>query len=165
MGSTIQDLEDVRSLVQLCISGFSGNVATFQNAIHRNARMAEHIDDDSENGPLSEFISWAGANPGVAGPAHQSPVRSSGLSEDARTVVPLETDYFGCDFAEKFSVACTNGQWQITNKTYANIGAKSPAHLSPSTFSHQSTGGRRTHRVKFRIDQRCRYRRKRRSHK
>jgi hypothetical protein len=56
-------------------------------------------------------------------------------------VVPLETDCFGSDFADYFSVPFTNGQWQITKKTYANIGAKPPAHLSPSAFSHQSTGG------------------------
>ena len=51
-----------------------------ETAIHQNARMADHTDADSGIDSLSQFISWASANPGVAGPAHQSPVRSSGLS-------------------------------------------------------------------------------------
>ena len=39
----------------------------------------------------------------------------------------VETDYFGCDFVDFFTVARIEGRWWITNKTYAHTGGTPPA--------------------------------------
>ena len=47
---------------------------------------------------------------------------------DAGVAVLVETDYFGCDFVDFFTVARIDGRWWITNKTYAHTGGEPPAH-------------------------------------
>jgi hypothetical protein len=41
--------------------------------------------------------------------------------------VLVETDFFGCDFVDYFTLARVGGRWQITCKTYAHTGGTPPA--------------------------------------
>ncbi len=129
MNTAIEDLEEVRALVQLYIEGSSGDIAKLRQAFHPEARMAGHLEQDhDDNGPIAEFIEWIDENPGLAGPNVQAAIRTIDLTADAGVVVLVESDWFGRDFVDYFSVARSNGVWQITNKTYAHRGGTSPVH-------------------------------------
>ena len=53
-------------------------------------------------------------------------IRTIDLVGDAGVAVLVETDYFGCDFVDFFTVARIDGRWWITNKTYAHTGGTPP---------------------------------------
>jgi len=129
VNKAIEDLDEVRALVQLSIEGSNGDTAKLRQAFHPEARIAGHLlDDHDDKGPIAEFIEWTDENPGLAGPDFQAAIRTIDLTADAGVAVLVESDWCGCDFVDHFSVARTNGVWQITNKTYAHTGGVPPVH-------------------------------------
>ena len=128
MSTHIQDLNDVRSLIQLYIDGANGDVAKLKQAFHQDARMFGHIGPMNTYVPITDFFAYVEALPGMAGSGYQAIVRSIDLVGDAGVAVLVETDYMGCDFVDYFSVARIDGRWQITNKTYAHTGGSPPSN-------------------------------------
>ena len=126
MSTPIQDLEDVRTLIQFYIDGANGDVAKLKQAFHQDARMFGHIGPMDTYVPITDFFAYVEANPGMAGPGYRAIIRSIDLAGDAGVAVLVETDYMGCDFVDYFSVARIKGRWQITNKTYAHTGGAPP---------------------------------------
>ncbi len=124
MSSYLQDLTDVRAIIQLYIDGSNGDVAKLEQAFHPDARMMGHIGAVGTYVPITDFFKMVEKRPGMAGPKYQAFVRSIDLSGDAGVAVLVETDYMGCDFVDYFSVARVDGRWVITNKTYAHTGGK-----------------------------------------
>ena len=128
MATELKDLNEIREIIQLYIDGSNGDVEKLTKAFHPNARMFGHIGDNPYgSGPITEFISWIGENPGNAGPNYEAIIRTIDISGDAGVAVLVETDYMGHDFVDYFSVARIDGEWKITNKTYAETGVTSPA--------------------------------------
>lgn len=128
MTDHMQDLEDVKAVVQLYIDGANGAGDKLRQAFHADARMAGHIGPMDTYVPISDFISMVEAQPGMAGPGYRAIIRSIDVTGDAGVAVLVETDYLGCDFVDYFTVARIDGRWQITNKTYAHTGGEPPAH-------------------------------------
>lgn len=126
MSSYMQDLDDVRALIQLYIEGSNGDVAKLKQAFHPDARMMGHIGPMETYFPIGDFYAMVEAQPGMAGPNYQAIIRTIDLAGDAGVAVLAETDYLGCDFVDYFSVARIDGRWQITNKTYAHTGGTPP---------------------------------------
>jgi hypothetical protein len=122
----IQDLADVRAVVQLYIDGANGDTAKLKEAFHPDAHMMGHIGPMDTYVPIGDFIAMVDEHPGMAGPHYQATIRSIDLSGDAGVAVLVETDYLGCDFVDYFSVARIDGRWMITNKTYAHTGGAPP---------------------------------------
>lgn len=123
MPSQLDDLNDIRELIQLYIEGSNGDVAKLKAAFHADARMFGHIDDDpTQSGPISDFIDWIAETPGNAGPNYRANIRQIDVAGDAGVAILVETDYLGHDFVDYFSVARIDGEWKITNKTYADMG-------------------------------------------
>lgn len=127
MSDHMQDLDDVRAVVQLYIDGANGDVAKLRQAFHANAQMMGHIGPMDTYVPIEEFFKMVEAHPGMAGPEYRATIRSIDLSGDAGVAVLVEHDYLGCDFVDYFSVARIDGVWKITNKTYAHTGGQPPA--------------------------------------
>jgi hypothetical protein len=127
MSDHLQDLDDVRAVVQLYIDGANGDVAKLRQAFHPNAQMMGHIGPMDTYVPIEEFFKMVEAHPGMAGPEYRATIRSIDLSGDAGVAVLVERDYIGCDFVDYFSVARIDGVWKITNKTYAHTGGQPPA--------------------------------------
>lgn len=127
MPSPIEDLEAVRTLVQLYVDGANGDVEKLARAFHPDARMMGHIGAMDTYVPIGHFFDMVKARPGMAGPRYQAVIRSIDLTGDAGVAVLVETDYLGCDFVDYFSVARVDGRWLITNKTYAHTGGQPPA--------------------------------------
>ena len=127
MPTYLQDLDDVRALIQLYIDGSNGDVAQLKKAFHPDAHMFGHIGPMNTYIPISGFFDMVQAQPGMAGPNYKATVRNIDLTGDAGVAVLVETDYLGCDFVDYFSVARMDGRWQITNKTYAHTGGQPPA--------------------------------------
>lgn len=123
----LQDLADVRSLIQLYIDGSNGDADKLRQAFHPTARMFGHIGPMDTYQPITEFIALVEKQPGLAGPDYRADIRTIDLAGDAGVAVLVETDYFGCDFVDFFSVARIDGRWWITNKTYAHTGGTPPA--------------------------------------
>jgi len=127
MSNSINDYEDVRTLIQLYIDGSNGDAGKLRAAFHPQARMAGYIGDlVSDNEPIEDFITLVEATPGLAGPNYQAYVRTIDLDGDAGVAVLVESDYYNCDFVDYFSVVRLDGRWQITNKTYAHTGGTPP---------------------------------------
>lgn len=129
MRSHLQDIADVRAVVQLYIDGASGDPAKLEEAFHPDAHMFGHIGDEHDLGTdIREFISMVGSGPSKAGPNYAAEVRTIDVTGDAGVAVLIEHDYLGCDFVDYFTVARIDGRWWITNKTYAQTGGSMPAH-------------------------------------
>jgi hypothetical protein len=122
MSDHLQDLADVRAIIQLYIDGSNGDVDKLKQAFHPDARMMGHIGAVDTYVPITDFFKMVEKRPGMAGPGYKAFVRSIDLSGDAGVAVLVETDYMGCDFVDYFSVARVGGRWMITNKTYAHTG-------------------------------------------
>lgn len=128
MSDYMNDLDEVRSVIQLYIDGANGDAAKLRQAFHPDARMMGHIGPMDTYVPITDFIAMVEAQPGMAGPNYQATIRTLDVVGDAGVAVLVETDYIGCDFVDYFSVARIDGRWQITNKTYAHTGGEPPAH-------------------------------------
>ncbi len=128
MSDHMQDLDEVRAVVQLYIDGANGDADKLRQAFHADARMAGHIGPMDTYVPIGDFIAMVEAQPGMAGPAYRATIRSIDITGDAGVAVLVESDYIGCDFVDYFSVARIDGRWQITNKTYAHTGGNPPDH-------------------------------------
>jgi hypothetical protein len=126
MPSYVQDLDDVRNVIQLYIDGSNGDVAKLKQAFHPDARMMGHIGAMDTYIPITGFFDMVTATPGMAGPNYKAIIRSIDITGDAGVAVLAETDYLGCDFVDYFSVARIDGRWMITNKTYAHTGGEPP---------------------------------------
>ena len=137
MADYLQDLDEVRALIQLYIDGANGDVAKLKQAFQADARMFGHVGPMDTYIPISGFFDMVQAQPGLAGPRYKATVRSIDITGDAGVAVLVETDYLGCDFTDYFSVARIDGRWQITNKTYAHTGGQ-PPQRSPSSSSSSS---------------------------
>ncbi len=133
METTIEDLDAVQALMDLYIEGANGDSEKLTEAFYPDAWMMGHIGPRDTYIPIREFIATIADNPGRAGPDYRAVVRSVDLTGDAGVVVLVETDYGGCDFVNYFTVARSNGRWQITNKTYAHTGGQPqpPSAISP----------------------------------
>jgi hypothetical protein len=127
LANYLQDLHDVRAVIQLYIDGANGDVAKLKAAFHPDARMMGHIGPMDTYVPITAFFDMVAGRPGMAGPNYRAFVRSIDVTGDAGVAVLVETDYLGCDFVDYFSVARIDGRWQITNKTYAHTGGQPPA--------------------------------------
>ena len=126
MSTYIQDLEDVRALVQLYIDGANGDVAKLKEAFHQDAWMMGRLGTMDTNFPIAQFFAMVEAQPGMAGPNYRAIIRTIDVAGDAGVAVLAETDFLGCDFVDYFAVARIDGRWQITNKTYAHTGGTPP---------------------------------------
>ena len=123
----LDDLEQVRNLIQMYIDGANGDGDKLRQAFHPDAHMFGHIGPVDRTMPISKFIAGVEKNPGMCGPGYRAHVRSIDIVGDAGVAVLVETDYIGCDFVDWFTVARVDGRWWITNKTYAHTGGTPPA--------------------------------------
>lgn len=127
MKAHLDDLDEVRAVIQLYIDGANGDVAKLKQAFHPDARMMGHVGAMDTYVPITDFFAMVAAQPGLAGPNYKAAIQNIDLTGDAGVAVLVETDYMGCDFVDYFSVARINGRWCITNKTYAHTGGSPPA--------------------------------------
>lgn len=124
----LKSLNEVRELMQLYIDGSNGDVEKLTKAFHPDAQMfGQYADNPFAIVPMPEFIPAVGENPGRQGSNFEAIVRSIDITGDAGVAVLVETDYLGYDFVNYFSVARIDGEWKITNKTYAEMGLTSTA--------------------------------------
>lgn len=128
MKDQLQDIADVRAVIQLYIEGASGDAAKLKEAFHPDARMFGHIGDMDTYVPITDFIGMVESSPSMAGPNYTADVRSVDVVGDAGVAVLVEHDYAGCDFVDYFTVARIESRWWITCKTYAHTGGTMPAH-------------------------------------
>lgn len=123
----VQDLADIRTLIQLYVDGANGDGDQLRQAFHPDAHMFGHIGPMDANQPIADFITFVEERPGMAGAAYRADVRSIDVIGDAGVAVLVESDYLGCDFVDYFTVARIDGRWWITNKTFAHTGGTPPA--------------------------------------
>ena len=128
MKDQLQDIADVRAVIDLYIEGASGDAGKLKDAFHPDARMFGHIGDMETYVPIGDFIGMVESSPSMAGPGYTADVRMVDVAGDAGVAVLVEHDYLGCDFVDYFTVARIDGRWWITNKTYAHTGGAPPAH-------------------------------------
>jgi hypothetical protein len=128
MKDQLQDIADVRAVIDLYIEGASGDAGKLRDAFHPDARMFGHIGDMETYVPIGDFIGMVESSPSMAGPDYTADVRMVDVSGDAGVAVLVEHDYLGCDFVDYFTVARIDGRWWITDKTYAHTGGAPPAH-------------------------------------
>ena len=122
MAIPMSDLDEVSQLMQHYVDGADGDVALLRRIFHPSARMIGQWAGHEVEVPIDDFYAEVEANPGMAGPDYQATVRSIDLTGDVGVAVLVETDYFGCDFVDYFTVARIEGTWRITQKSYAVTG-------------------------------------------
>ena len=88
----IQDIADVRALVQLYIDGSNGDGDKMRRAFHPDAHMFGHIGPMETYEPITEFTKLVEEQPGLAGPNYRADIRSVDLVGDAGVAVLVESD-------------------------------------------------------------------------
>ena len=126
MSTYLQDLDDVRAVIQLYIDGANGDVAKLKQAFHADARMFGHIGPMDTYVPISDFFAMVQAQPGMAGPKYKATVRAS---------ISLAMQGSPCSSRPITSVATSS----ITSRWRASTAVGS----SPTRVAH--TGGRPPH--------------------
>jgi Putative lumazine-binding len=63
MANYLQDLDDVRALIQLYVDGSNGDVAKLKKAFHPDARMYGHIGPMDTYIPITGFFAWSRRSP------------------------------------------------------------------------------------------------------
>ena len=125
-----QHESDIRAVIDLYVEGANGDTAKLEQAFHEAATMTGHIGPMHDTfTPIGDFIAMVGRNPGLAGPGYTAHVRSVDVTGDAGVAVLVETDYFGCDFVDYFTMARVDGGWKIIAKTYAHTGGQPSGEL------------------------------------
>jgi hypothetical protein len=66
--TTIEELQNVREMIQPYIEGSNGDATKLQHAFHPDTRMVGRIRDEDGNSPIGGFIDWVVENPGLASP-------------------------------------------------------------------------------------------------
>ena len=79
----LQDLADVRSLIQLYIDGSNGDGDKMRQAFHPDAHMFGHIGPMDTYEPITDFTALVEKQPGLAGPNYRADVRTIDLVGDA----------------------------------------------------------------------------------
>ena len=79
MSTYLQDLEEVRAVIQLYIDGANGDVAKLKQAFHPDARMFGHIGPMDTYVPIGDFIAHGG------GPARHGRAELQGRSSAPST--------------------------------------------------------------------------------
>ena len=126
----MSDADQVRAVVDLYVEGANGDVAKLEEAFHPDATMSGQLGGGQDLfTPIGDFIAMVGRNPGLAGPSYEARVRTIDVTGDAGVAVLEETDYFGCDFVDYFTLVRTDGAWKITSKTYAHTGGSPSREL------------------------------------
>lgn len=124
----LKSLKEVRELMQLYIDGSNGDVEKLTKAFHPDAQMfGQYADNPFAVVPMTDFIPAVGEYIEPRGATYEVIVRSIDITGDAGVAVLVETDYLGYDFVNYFVVARFDGEWKITNKTYAEMGLTSTA--------------------------------------
>ena len=142
----LQDLADVRALIQLYIEGSNGDGDKMRQAFHPDAHMFGHIGPMDTYEPITDFTALVEKQPGLAGPNYRADVRTIDLVGDAGVAVLVETDYFGCDFVDYFTVrASMVGGGSRTRRTptraarhRAGDGGSRGRRSKPSAHVHRS---------------------------
>ena len=91
MKSHLQDIADVRAVVQLYIDGASGDPAKLREAFHPDAHMFGHIGDMATYIPIGDFIGMVESSPSMAGPNYVADVRTVDVIGDAGVAVLVDT--------------------------------------------------------------------------
>jgi hypothetical protein len=133
------DHDEIRRVLDLYVAGANGDVGKLEEAFHVDATMTGHIGAALDTfTPIADFIAMVGRNPGLAGARYSAEIRSIDVTGDVGVAVLAETDYFGCDFVDYFTLARIDGRWQIIAKTYAHTGGE-PSHRLNSTVPGASS--------------------------
>jgi hypothetical protein len=64
----INDLDEVRALIQPSIDGSNGEVGTLEHAFHPSAWMFSQLGSRRLDVPITEFFAMVRATPGMVGP-------------------------------------------------------------------------------------------------
>ena len=119
----MSDEDEIQAVVDLYIEGANGDDVKLRQAFHPEATMTGRIGQARDAlTPIADFIAMVARNPGLAGPGYTAEIRSIDIAGDVGVVTLAETDYFGCDFIDYFTVARLDGRWQITSKSYEHTG-------------------------------------------
>ncbi len=66
----LQDLADVRALIQLYVEGSNGDGDKMRQAFHPDAHMFGHIGPMDTYEPITQFTAMVESHPGLAGPKY-----------------------------------------------------------------------------------------------
>lgn len=124
------DHDGIREVVDLYVEGANGDVGKLEQAFHPDATMTGRIGPMQDTlTPIADFIAMVGRNPGLAGERYSAVIQTIHVTGDAGVAVLAETDYFGCDFVDYFTVARLDGRWRIIAKTYAHTAGEPSGQL------------------------------------
>ena len=76
MKDHLQDIADVRAVVQLYIDGAQGDAVKLKEAFHPDARMFGHIGEMPAYLPIGDFIGMVDGSPNMAGPNYTADIRT-----------------------------------------------------------------------------------------
>ena len=126
--SHLQDIADVRALIQLYVEGSRTATATrcARHSIRWPTCSGTSATTCPPTNPSPTSTALVEANPGLHQTNYTWDIRTVDIVGDAGVAVLVETDYFGCDFVDYFTVCRIDGRWWITCKTYAHTGGTPP---------------------------------------
>lgn len=122
----LDDYEAISKVVQLYIDGAgAADVGKLKQAFHDSAWMFGNIFGHRYDMAIGDFYEFVSATPPPGGD-YRARIASIDIALDAGVATLVEENYLGMDFVDYFAVAKFDGQWKITNKTFATTGGTPP---------------------------------------
>jgi hypothetical protein len=121
---TATDRDAIARIMELYIEGAAtGDISKLQEAFHKDARMFGAVGDDRYDIPIEQFFQLAAEKPLKTDDAFKAQVTSiTQVGDAAAAVVEEEGAWGGVSFTDFFNLARIDGEWKITNKTFAHTG-------------------------------------------
>ena len=124
----MSDQEAIERVLQLYIDGAAdGDAAKLREAFHPDARMFGSLGDHRYDIPIEEFFSLSTEMPLRTDESFAARIVSVDEAGDAAAAVVEEDGCWGTvSFRDYFNLARVDGNWKITNKTFAHTGGSLP---------------------------------------
>lgn len=127
----IDAYDEIRRLIEAAMKGSAdGDVAQLRGAFHEEARMFGEVFGRRYDEPIASFFEMCEEHPLGKGNSYRSRVVSITPAGSAAMVMVAEDGCWGsASFVDFFTVTRMNGNWKITNKTFAYTGGDIPREV------------------------------------
>lgn len=119
----LDEVNAVKSVIQLYIDGAAGDANLLDEAFHADARMFGHIGETRRDVAIRDFIEGVrSADRKLSGQRYRSDIMDIKVTGKAAAVTLVEEDYRGCDFINFFTLCKIDMGWRIVSKTFTCTG-------------------------------------------
>src|SRR5947209_10309167 len=129
MTTTAPETDQITHAVGLYVEGCrEGDASKLREAFHPEARMWGSLGGQRYDVPITAMIEMVDGKPVDVEGSYRARITSVEQTDDVASVTLTEEGFWGTvSFVDFFSLARTDDEWKIVNKTFVHTGGEPPA--------------------------------------